>query len=145
MDARGPGALLGGRSRYVAAVGRDVRNLRAGARAEADGDPAPGRSLHFIDDVEKWHETFRTMPLTGDLAKLQAEMRPIGELCSGEEAHLFVCGLTLAHFDATLRRQEQARKFLDGDIEAALAVRGVEAAFYSSGFSSRSVILQIPS
>jgi len=83
--------------------------------------------LHFIDDVEKWHETFRTMPLTGDLAKLQAEMRPIGELCSGEQAHLFVCGLTLAHFDATLRGQEQARKFLDGDIESALAVRGVEA------------------
>jgi len=83
--------------------------------------------LHFIDDVEKWHETFRTMPLTGDLAQLQAEMRPIGELCSGEQAHLFVCGLTLAHFDATLRAQEQARKFLDGDIESALAVRGVEA------------------
>jgi len=83
--------------------------------------------LHFIDDVEKWHETFRTMPLTGDLAKLQAEMRPIGELCSGQQAHLFVCGLTLAHFDATLRGQEQAQKFLDADIEAELALRGIEA------------------
>jgi len=88
--------------------------------------------LHFIDDVEKWHEAFRTMPLTGDLAKLQQEMRPIGELCSGEQAHLFVRGLTTAHFDANLRRHEQARQFLDGDVETALAGRGVEAVEHRS-------------
>ena len=38
--------------------------------------------------------------------------------------------LTLAHFDATLRGQEQARKFMDGDIEAALAEQAVS---YGSG------------
>jgi hypothetical protein len=26
----------------------------------------------------------------GDLAKIQAEMRPIAELCTGEEAHRFI-------------------------------------------------------
>jgi len=81
--------------------------------------------LHFVDDVEKWHEAFRKMPLEGDLAKLQAEMRPITELCSGEQAHLFIRGVTLAHFDATLRGNEQARRFLDGDIKATLAARGM--------------------
>ena len=86
--------------------------------------------LHFIDNVEQSHEGFRTMPAAGDLAKIQEEMRPIAELCSGEQAHLFLRGLTLAHFDDVLRRQDQARRFLDGDIEAELAVRGVEAVAY---------------
>ena len=101
--------------------------------------PAPKRMvvlrradhMHFLDDAEKWHETFRTMPVTGDVAKMQADMRPIGELLSGEQAHLFIRGLTLAHFDATLRGQEHAKEFLEGDIEAALAAQGVEAAVHA--------------
>jgi hypothetical protein len=54
-------------------------------------------------------------------------MRPIAELSSGEEAHTFVRGLTLAHFDATLPQMNAAARFLSGDVEAALACRGVEA------------------
>ena len=53
-------------------------------------------------------------------------MRPIAELCSGEQAHLFVRGLTLCHMDAILRRQEDAQRFLADDIEAELAARGVD-------------------
>jgi hypothetical protein len=34
---------------------------------------------------------------------MQKEMRPITELSSGEQAHLWVRGLTLAHMDAFLR------------------------------------------
>src|SRR6516225_8156187 len=62
--------------------------------------------MHFVDDVEKSHEAFRTMPMEGDLAKIQADMRPIAELCTGEEAHRFIQEVTLAHFNATLKGQD---------------------------------------
>src|SRR6202521_1370238 len=82
---------------------------------------------HFIDDVEGEHEALRSMSLPGDAAWIPAAMRPISELASGEQAHVFVRGLTLAHFDATLRQLDAAQRFLAGDIEAELARRGVEA------------------
>lgn len=81
--------------------------------------------MHFMDNVEEMHEAVREMPFTGELAWLPKEMRPIAELCSGEQAHLFVRGLTLCHMDAMLRREEEARRFLVGNIEDELAVRGV--------------------
>jgi predicted dienelactone hydrolase len=68
---------------------------------------------HFADDVEQSHEAARSMELPPELAWMQAEMRPISELCSGEEAHLFVRGLTLAHLDATLLGRDDAQRFLD--------------------------------
>jgi hypothetical protein len=58
---------------------------------------------------------------------MQKEMRPFAEMCSGEQAHLFVRGLTLAHMDANLKQNAAARRFLAGDVEAELAVRGVDA------------------
>jgi predicted dienelactone hydrolase len=79
---------------------------------------------HFMDDVETVHESVRTMPVTQELAWFK-EMWPIAELCSGEQAHMFVRGLTLCHMDATLRRQQEAQQFLLGDLEAELAGRGV--------------------
>lgn len=82
---------------------------------------------HFMDNVEQEHETVRATPFTGELAWIPKEMRPIAELCSGEQAHLFVRGLTLCHMDAGLKRQEEAQRFLVGDLEAELAVRGVDA------------------
>ena len=82
--------------------------------------------LHFMDDVEELHETVRNMSWPGELAWLPKEMQPIAQLCSGEQAHLFVRGLTLCHMDATLRQKEEAQQFLTGDIEAELAARGVE-------------------
>ena len=82
---------------------------------------------HFIDNIEQEHETMRTMKLTAEVAEMQKQMRPIAELCSGEHAHLFVRGLSLAHFDATLRQRQEARDFLSRDLRAALAQRGVDA------------------
>jgi dienelactone hydrolase len=82
--------------------------------------------MHFLDNVEQEHEAFRTMPSTGEAAWIPKEMRPIAELCSGEQAHLFVRGLTLCHMDATLRRQEEAQCLLVGDIETALVERDVD-------------------
>jgi dienelactone hydrolase len=87
---------------------------------------------HFMDQVEEGHEAIRNMPWTGELAWIAKEMRPITEFCSGDQAHLFARGLTLCHMDATLRRDEEARRFLSGDIEAELAARGVDAIVGSS-------------
>lgn len=88
--------------------------------------------MHFLDDVEEMHETLRQMPMPPELKYLGEEMRPIAELCSGEQANLFVRGLTLCHLDAVLKEREEARRFLSGDIAAQLAARGVEAIVKSS-------------
>jgi predicted dienelactone hydrolase len=82
--------------------------------------------VHFMDNVEEEHEAVRRMPFTAALAWIPKEMRPIAELSSGEQAHIFARGLTLCHMDAVLRRQEEAQRFLLGDMEAALAARGVD-------------------
>ena len=82
---------------------------------------------HFMDDVEQQHETVRTMQWPDELAWIPREMRPIADLCSGEQAHLFTRGLTVCHMDAALKHDEDARRFLAGDIEAELAARGVDA------------------
>jgi len=83
--------------------------------------------VHFLDNVELEHEALRATPFGGELAWIPKEMRPIDELCSGEEAHDFVRGLTLCHFDATLRQRQAARQMLLGDLAASLAARGVHA------------------
>ena len=59
--------------------------------------------LHFMDNVEQLHEAVRAMTFPGELAWLPKEMRPIAELCSGEEAHSFVREHTLSHLDSVLR------------------------------------------
>jgi dienelactone hydrolase len=84
--------------------------------------------MHFMDNVEQLHETVRTSPpWIPELSYLQREMRPIAELCTGEQSHLFVRGLAVAHFDAVLKQNVQALRFLAGDIQTELATRGVEA------------------
>jgi len=89
--------------------------------------------MHFMDNVEQLHEAVRTSPpWIPELDYLQKEMRPIAELCTGEQSHLFVRGLTLAHFDAVLKQDDEARRFLAGDIQAELASRGVEAFAHAS-------------
>jgi len=79
---------------------------------------------HFVDDVEGEHEGMRGGSFPGDAAWIPAAMRPMSELSSGEQAHLFVRGLTLAHLDATLQGSEAADQFLAGDVEAELARLG---------------------
>jgi hypothetical protein len=82
---------------------------------------------HFADDVEAHHEALRAMTLPGDAAWIPAAMRPIGELCTGEQAHTFARGLTLAHFDAELRGNRDARRFLDDELDANLARHTIDA------------------
>src|SRR6266508_3173026 len=63
---------------------------------------------HFVDDVEREHEAVRAMSFPGEAAWMPAAMRPFAELCSAEQAHTFVRGLTLSHLDAALRHSEAA-------------------------------------
>lgn len=87
--------------------------------------------LHFLDNAEQEHEAARAMPWAGKLAWIPKEMRPISELCSGEQSHTFVRGLTLCHMDAVLKGQEEAQRFLAGDIESKLAARGVSVTVHN--------------
>jgi dienelactone hydrolase len=82
---------------------------------------------HFVDDVEGAHEAVRTIDLPPEAAWMVAATRPITELCGGDTAHTFVRGLTLAHLDATLRKDRAAARFLAGDLGAVLAARGIDA------------------
>jgi predicted dienelactone hydrolase len=88
--------------------------------------------MHFLDHVEEMHEMLRGMPMPPELKYLAEEMRPIGELCSGDQANRFVRGLTLAHMDAALRGSAGAREFLSGDIAGEMAARGVEVMVHSN-------------
>ena len=88
---------------------------------------------HFIDNVEEAHEAVRAATFPAEAAWIPEAMRPIVELSSGEQAHTFVRGLTLAHFDATLRKMNKAERFLSRDVEAALASRGVEGLAHPHG------------
>jgi hypothetical protein len=65
------------------------------------------------------------MPPPGDFERIAKTVPPITELCPGKHAYTFVRGLGLAHMDAYLKANESAAHFLAGDIEAALAGRGV--------------------
>ena len=53
------------------------------------------------------------------------EIRPITEFCSREQPHQFARGLALTHFDAILRQNAEARRFLAFDVAEELAARGV--------------------
>jgi dienelactone hydrolase len=86
--------------------------------------------MHFMDNVEEMHEAVRKMQFPRESAWISKEMQPIAELCSGEQAQLFVRGLTLCHMDATLRGLEAAQRLLVGDMEAELVERGVDAIRY---------------
>jgi dienelactone hydrolase len=95
---------------YLAAE-RDRFILLPGVRELCDRTPSAKRMLvlrgadhgHFADQVD-----------------------PVGE-CSPEAAHLFIRGLTVAHFDAVLKDHQDARRFLDGDVVGALQARGIDA------------------
>jgi dienelactone hydrolase len=81
--------------------------------------------VHFVDHVEREHEAARTRPWTGKLAWIPKEMRPMAELCSGEDAHLFVRGLAVWHLDSALKQDQAARRLSAGELAARLAARGV--------------------
>ena len=82
---------------------------------------------HFLDDVAVEHEQLRALQLPGDAAWITTAMLPMEQLCPPEQAHQFTRGLTLAHFDATLRADDAAAGWLAGLTPDALAARGIHA------------------
>jgi predicted dienelactone hydrolase len=61
--------------------------------------------LHFLDNVEQAHEELRAASLPPEASWISREMRPIAELCTGEEAHRQIQSHTLAHLNAALSRR----------------------------------------
>jgi hypothetical protein len=61
--------------------------------------------LHFVDNVEQAHEQLRAASLPPEASWISREMRPIAELCTGEEAHRQIQSHTLAHLNAALSRR----------------------------------------
>ncbi|HTC89995.1 MAG TPA: hypothetical protein VK686_16925 [Bryobacteraceae bacterium] len=60
--------------------------------------------LHFMDNVEQAHEELRAASLPPEASWISREMRPIAELCGGEEAHRQIQSHTLAHLNAAFSR-----------------------------------------
>jgi hypothetical protein len=71
---------------------------------------------------------FRLMPQDRIFEPLRALIPPIEELCPGQHTQQAVSALTLAHMDAHLRSERAAASFLDGDVAATLATRGIAVA-----------------
>jgi hypothetical protein len=53
-------------------------------------------------------------------------MKESAELCPGEHAYALLQGLGLAHMDAHLKGDAEARELLEGDLKSLLAGRGVD-------------------
>jgi hypothetical protein len=80
--------------------------------------------MHFCDRIEEVHELFRLMPPPGAEGIVSA-VPPIGELAPPEHGYLFVRGLGLAHMDAALKANAEARQLLGDGLRAAVAARGI--------------------
>jgi predicted dienelactone hydrolase len=70
--------------------------------------------LHFVDRAEEQHERVRAMVFPTELQWVEQEMRAFADLRPESEAHRIVAGLTVAHFDATLKANPNASDLLDG-------------------------------
>jgi dienelactone hydrolase len=105
------------------AWGRDVPTLYLVAE---DDTALPLTGMYEL--FERTQATKRLVILrAADHGHFGDEIEQQGELCSREQAHLFVRGLTLGHMDAIVRQVEAARRFWAGDVEAELSLRGVNA------------------
>ena len=61
--------------------------------------------LHFVDNVEQAHEQLRAASLPAEASWISGQMRPMAELCTGEEAHRQIQRHTLTHLNAALSRR----------------------------------------
>ncbi len=111
----------------------DLRDLHARL-------PAPKRlavlkragHIHFADGAETAHELYRSAYLSGafpdpeiDAIALGTAMRPFAELVSEADANATARALLLAHMDSALRRNRAAATFLDNELAATFAARGI--------------------
>ena len=103
--------------------GRDVPTLYLAAE---DDTALPLAGMHEL--YERTAATKRMIVLRkADHAHFFDKFEPRTGQCPAEEAHLFTRSLTLCHFDASLQANVHAQHFLDADVDAELAARGVDA------------------
>src|SRR5262245_23064080 len=89
--------------------------------------------MHFADGAEAGHELYRKAYLSGefpdpeiDAIALGTAMRPFAELVSEADANATARALLLAHMDSALRSSRDAAAFLDGQLAATFAARGID-------------------
>jgi dienelactone hydrolase len=90
--------------------------------------------MHFADNAEFGHEWYRKGYLSGrwpdpeiDGIALGTAMRPFAELCTEAQSGGTARALCLAHMDACLKGNADARAFLDGDLtQTFVAALGVD-------------------
>lgn len=112
----------------------DVRDLYARIREPKRMAVLNGAGhIHWADNAEFIHETMRSRYLSGEFpdpeidgSKLGKAMRPFSELCPASHATDTQRSLSLAHFEATLKRSDAARGFLDNDLDGGFAERGID-------------------
>lgn len=90
--------------------------------------------VHFVDGAEERHEMLRMQFKSGsmpnaagvDFVSVGEAMKPFSELCPAEHGSDTVRGLGLAHMNAQLRDDADARDFLQRDLAAAFRDHGID-------------------
>jgi dienelactone hydrolase len=110
-------------------------------RELAEALPAPKRfavirragHVHFVDGAERAHEWLRAMWASpefpdpeNDGPALARSARPFTELAPASHGRDSVLGLCLAHMDEHLKGSAPAREFLDRNLAARFAARGID-------------------
>jgi len=80
--------------------------------------------MHFCDRAEQSHEFFRNMPRLGIFGDLLSAIPAFSSLVPASVGEAFANALGLAHLDASLQGNLDARAFLD-DAVAAFSSRGI--------------------
>ena len=90
--------------------------------------------VHFVDAAEERHEMLRKQFKSGlmpssegiDFVALGESIKPFSQHCSAEQGADVVRGLGLAHMNAHLREDPDARAFLQGDLARTFAARSID-------------------
>ncbi len=100
-----------------------VQRIPATTRVVVLGDTD---HFHFVDRAAEVHEFVRGGALP-PFDQIAMTMRPMTDLSPEHAVHRALCGLVLAHLDATLRDRAEARRMLRGGLAEALEREGVRA------------------
>jgi dienelactone hydrolase len=106
--------------------------------------------MHFGDNAEAGHEWYRNGYLSGswpdpelDAIALGTAMRPFAELCTEEQSCGTARALCLAHMDAHLNGNAEARAFLESDLARTLETAlGVEVDVVAAHTRERLAVVQ---
>jgi len=117
---------------YLAAE-RDTLLPLAGVEELFQLTPEPARMfvlpdsdhMHFCDRAESSHEFLRGIPKFGIFSEIAKSLPPFSELVPAAHGYSFAQALGLAHFDAVLRQNDEAKALLASDVVALCGARGI--------------------